>query len=74
MSARTLPFIDSQPVVLHFRVETALGALQLVDVAERVGLPERKTAEVRSFGHETNPSGVLGQSVRAEHRHHSQRG
>lgn len=61
--------LDLQTNLLAERELTALMRL-VVDIAERVGVPERETAEVRSFAHETDPSGVLAQIVRAEHRHH----
>lgn len=60
--------LDLQMNLLAERELTALMRL-VVDMADRAGLPAEKTAEVRSFAHETDPSGVLAQIVRAEHRH-----
>ena len=61
--------LDLQMNLLSEREITALMRL-VVEVAERAGVPEEKTAEVRTFAHETDPSGVLAQIVSAERRHH----
>jgi uncharacterized membrane protein len=60
--------LDLQMNLLAERELTALMRL-VVDMADRAGVPAQRTAEVRSFAHETDPSGVLAQIIRAEHRH-----
>lgn len=60
--------LDLQMNLLAERELTALMRL-VVDMADRAGVPAQRMAEVRSFAHETDPSGVLAQIVRAEHRH-----
>ncbi|PUA95303.1 putative membrane protein [Acidovorax sp. 107] len=60
--------LDLQMNLLSEREITALMRLAL-DISEKVGVPDEKTEEVRAFAHETDPSGVLNQIIRAEHRH-----
>ena len=61
--------LDLQMNLLSEREITALMRL-VVEMARRGGVPEELTAEARSFAHDTDPSGVLAQIIRAEHRHH----
>ena len=61
--------LDLQMNLLAEREITALMRL-VVEMARRGGVPEELTAEARSFAHDTDPSGVLAQIIRAEHRHH----
>ena len=60
--------LDLQMNLLSEREITALMRL-VVEMARRGGVPEELTAEARSFAHDTDPSGVLAQIIRAEHRH-----
>nr|WP_082606931.1 MULTISPECIES: DUF1003 domain-containing protein [unclassified Acidovorax] len=60
--------LDLQMNLLSEREITALMRL-VVHMAEKNGIPDEKTEEVRAFAHETDPAGVLHQIVRAEHRH-----
>lgn len=62
--------LDLQMNLLTEREITALMRL-VVKVAEKSGIGEEETAEVRSFAHETDPAAVLLQIVKAEGRHHS---
>lgn len=64
--------LDLQINLLAEREQTALMRLVL-DVAQRVGVPAERMGEVRAFAHETDPSGVLTQIVRAERKHRAER-
>jgi len=63
--------LDLQMNLLSERELTALMRL-VVQLAERAGMSEKDTAEVRSFAHDTDPSGVLAQIMHAERRHNLQ--
>lgn len=60
--------LDLQMNLLTEREMTALMRL-VVKMAEQAGLDEKLTQEARSFAHETDPSAVLSQIVKAERRH-----
>ena len=60
--------LDLQMNLLTEREITALMRL-VVEMAERAGLDESQTREARCFAHETDPSAVLSQIVKAERRH-----
>lgn len=60
--------LDLQMNLLTEREITAVMRL-LVKVAERSGLSEQDTEEVRQFAHETDPTAVLKQIVQAERNH-----
>ncbi len=60
--------LDLQMNLLTEREITALMRL-VVHMAQKQGIPDKETEEVRTFAHETDPSSVLDQIVRAEHRH-----
>jgi len=60
--------LDLQMNLLTEREITALMRL-VVKMAEQAGLGEGQTQEARSFAHETDPSAVLSQIVKAERRH-----
>lgn len=60
--------LDLQMNLLSEREITALMRL-VVDMAEKLGVANEKTEEVRAFAHETDPAGVLAEIVSAEHRH-----
>ncbi len=61
--------LDLQMNLLPEREMTALMRLK-VQMAEKMGINDDATKEVRAFAHETDPSAVLMQIVDAEHRHH----
>ena len=61
--------LDLQVNLLAEREITALMRL-VVEMAEKAGLSEDKTEEVRAFAHRTDPSDVLQEIVEAEHKHH----
>lgn len=60
--------LDLQMNLLSEREITALMRL-VVEMAEKLHIDCESTEEVRSFAHETDPSGVLAEIVSAEHRH-----
>lgn len=61
--------LDLQVNLLSEREITALMRL-VVEMAEKSGISDDKTHEVRAFAHKTDPSGVLQEIVEAEHKHH----
>lgn len=61
--------LDLQMNLLTEREMTALMRLT-VQMAEKMGINDDATKEVRAFAHETDPSAVQMQIVDAEHRHH----
>ena len=61
--------LDLQVNLLTEREVTALMRL-VVHMAEKVGVNDEATKEVRAFAHETDPAAVLDEIVQAEHRHH----
>lgn len=60
--------LDLQINLLSEREVTALMRL-VVTMANKMGVSDDETIEVRNFAHETDPSGVLNQIVSAEKRH-----
>lgn len=60
--------LDLQMNLLTEREMTALMRL-VVKMAEKSGMDDLDTHEVRAFAHETDPSAVLLQIVKAEGRH-----
>lgn len=61
--------LDLQMNLLTEREMTTLMR-PAVHMAEKMGIDDDATKEVRAFAHETDPSAVLMQIVDAEHRHH----
>lgn len=61
--------LDLQVNLLSEREITALMRL-VVEMAEKSGISDEKTQEVRAFAHKTDPSAVLQEIVEAEHKHH----
>jgi len=60
--------LDLQMNLLTEREMTAVMRL-LIKVAERLGVEDEDTKEVRDFAHETDPTAVLTQIVAAERKH-----